>query len=381
MADKMAPPRRESFIFTDAISGREVLRLTNSSEQRSVHGYYDLPPWSPTSGSIAFSRMASPDAKVGDICVMDADGDNLTTVAHSRAMSPNGGALAQWSADGHRVYFRDRDESFSLIAFYDVEMSKHGAYPGDLRMICPTGNRQAYHTRCSDYPDDEVVSQRKEHGVFIQNLDTGRSRRIATVYDCWQMHPRRDEIANWHLYIKHTKWSPDGTHLMFVFTNEIRYAPKYNENPRVKDIYVVNPDGKELRRVSEFGNHPLWHPNSREILTNSHFPGRPGNSLVLTDMETGKHRLATDCVAGTGHPSFSPDGKFIAIERVSAKDGRGEIHLVDVGANSSECLVQMRVMNHTHSGTHLHPVWSWDGKQILYASDASGRAQLCVINV
>jgi Tol biopolymer transport system component len=98
-------------------------------------------------------------------------------------------------------------------------------------------------------------------------------------------------------------------------------------------------------------------------------------------METGKHRLATDCVAGTGHPSFSPDGKFIAIERVSAKDGRGEIHLVDVGANSSECLVQMRVMNHTHSGTHLHPVWSWDGKQILYASDASGRAQLCVINV
>jgi hypothetical protein len=237
--------------------------------------------------------------------------------------------------DGHRVYFRDRDESSSLIAFYDVETNEHGAYPGDLRMICPIGNRQAYHTKCSHYPDYEVVSQRKEHGVFIQNLDTGGSKRIVTVYDCWQMHPRRDEIANWHLYVKHTKWSPDGTRLMFVFTNEIRYAPKYGENPRVKDVYVVNPDGTKLRRVGEFGNHPLWHPDNREILTNSHFPGRPGNNLVLTDIETGDHRLATDCVAGTGHPSFSPDGKFIAIERVSAKDGRGEIHLIDVKANSS----------------------------------------------
>jgi hypothetical protein len=118
MTDKMTPYHKESFTFTDAITGREVLQLTNSSQQRSVHGYYDLPPWSPTTGSIAFSRMAAPDAEVGDICVMDADGDNLTSVAHSRAMSPNGGALVQWSAGGRRVYFKDRDEGSSLIAFY-----------------------------------------------------------------------------------------------------------------------------------------------------------------------------------------------------------------------------------------------------------------------
>ncbi len=377
----MAHKTKEAFTFTDPATDRQVLQLTNSSEQRSVHGYYDLPPWSPTTGSIAFSRMASPNAKSGDIFVMDADGDNLTCVAQARAMTPNGGALAQWSADGRRVYFRDREGDASLIAFYDVEAEESGSYPGDLRMICPIGNRQAYHTRCSNYSDQEVVSRREEHGVFFQNLDTGQADRVVTVHDCWQMHPRRDEIANWHLYIKHTKWSPDGARLLFVFTNEIRYAPKYNELPRVKDTYVINADGSGLKRVGEFGNHPLWHPNSREILANSPFPGRKGNSLVLTDVETGTDRLATDCVAGTGHPSFSPDGKFLAIERVQNKEGRGEIHLVDVEAGSSECLVQMRVVDHTHAGTHLHPVWSPNGKQLLYASDASGNAQLCVINV
>ena len=34
--------------------------------------------------------------------------------------------------------------------------------------------------------------------------------------------------------MKHTKWSPDGSRLMFVFTNEIHFDRKYGELPRVK---------------------------------------------------------------------------------------------------------------------------------------------------
>ena len=89
-------------------TGKLVLQLTTNA-RRSVHGYYDLPPWSPVDGRIAFSRMDAPDSKTGDICVMDADGDNLYKVAESRAMSANGGALAQWASDGSRIYFKDRD--------------------------------------------------------------------------------------------------------------------------------------------------------------------------------------------------------------------------------------------------------------------------------
>jgi len=54
---------------------------------------------------------------------------------------------------------------------------------------------------------------------------------------------------------------------------------------------------------------------------------------------------------------------------------------VDAEANRVEHAVQVRVTNHSHTGTHLHPAWSWDSKQVLFASDASGIAQLCVIDV
>jgi len=371
---------KEAFTFVDRVTGREVLQLTNA-EQRSVHGYYDLPPWNRQTGQIAFSSMEAPGATEGDVYMMDRDGANLTYLAHSAAMSPNGGARVQWSADGTRVYFADREGDQRLIAWVDVDTGIKQTYPGDLRMMSPTGNFGVYHTQCGDYADHKVVALREEHGVYVQNLDDGTSTRIVTVADCWRIHPRRDEIADWHLYVKHTKWSPDGTRLMFVFTNEIRYAPKYGELPRVKDVYVINVNGTGLKRVGEFGNHPLWHPNCKEVLSNSRYQGSDWNRLVLTDVDTGEQRLAASSITGSGHPSFSPDGRRIAVDHVLGNQGYGSVNVVDAEADTTEHLVQVGVTNHTHTGTHLHPAWSHDSKQILYASDASGVTQLCVVDV
>lgn len=369
---------REAFSFTDPVTGREVRQLTNAAE-RSVHSYYDIPPWSPTSGQLVFSSLV-PGELEADIYLMEADGGNITYLAHARTASANDGALAQWAADGQRVYFQDREGAHRLIARVDLAGGGKQTMPGDLRMLSPVANLNAFHTQCRDFPDHEIVTRREEHGAFVQNLETGQITMLASVEACRQLHPRRDEIADWHLYIKHTKWSPDGQRMLFVFTNEIRYAPKYAELPQVKDIYVVNADGSGLRRVGPFGNHPIWHPNSIDILTNSPFEGRPGNSLVLTSADTGEQRLAAGSISGTGHPSFDPAGRRIAVDHVLPRQGYGSLNLVHLPADQSEHLLDVRVRDHTHVGTHLHPVWSRDGRQLLYASDASGPAQLCVIN-
>lgn len=369
----------ESLRFEDRVTGRTVLRLTNSW-QRSVHGYYDIPPWSPEDGRIAFSSMA-PGEREGDVYVMGSDGADLTYLAHSRAMSANDGAMAQWSADGRRVYFKDREEHGPIIGWADVDTGQRGFSPGDLRMVSPMADVLAYHTSVGDVPDHEVITRRAEMGVFVQDMDSGRTRQLASIDDCLDLHPRRDEVTDWHLFVKHTKWSPDGGRIMFVFTNEIRFSDKFAELPRVKDVYVVDADGSDLRRVGEFGNHPLWHPGGGQILTNSPFAGRPGTSLVLLDVETGEPSLASAAMSGSGHPSFSPDGNRIVLDHVLRNEGYGSLNLIDVSAGTVEHLAQVRVCDHTHVGTHLHPVWSRDGRQVLYASDATGTAQLCVIDV
>lgn len=369
----------ESIQFKDRVTGKSVTQLTNG-DLRSVHSYYDIPPWSKKDQRIAYTRQEA-GAHEGEIWVMDVDGDNPRKLADTRSVSANDGAHAQWTPDGTRICYQDKDDGQSAIAWINPDTGESGRHKGDLRMVSPAGNYNSFHTSVGSMPDHEVIEKRAENGVFAQNIDDGTFVRLATVEDCRMIHPRKDDIEGWHLYIKHAKWSPDGSRMMFVFTNEIRYSNKYCELPRVKDIYVVNADGTGLKRVGEFGNHPLWHPNGEEILTNSPFEDRPGNSLVLIDVETSSLRLATDKIGGFGHPSFSPDGSRIVVDYVLSGEGYGSLNLVEVESGHVEHLVQMRVHDHSHVGTHLHPVWRQDGKQIMYASDASGRAQLCVIDV
>jgi len=60
------------------------------------------------------------------------------------------------------------------------------------------------------------IALRKEHEVYVQDLDTGTSTRVVTVANRWRIHSRRDEIANWHLFVKHTKWSRDGKQVLYA---------------------------------------------------------------------------------------------------------------------------------------------------------------------
>ena len=69
------------------------------------------------------------------------------------------------------------------------------------------------------------------------------------------------------------------------------------------------------------------------------------------------------------------------VDYVLAREGYGSLNMVKVDSGRVEHLVQVRVIDHSHVGTHLHPVWRQDGKQVMYASDATGTAQLCVIDV
>nr|WP_159618266.1 GDSL-type esterase/lipase family protein [Ruania rhizosphaerae] len=362
----------------DPITGSTIRQLTHG-RAHSVHGYYDLPPWSRADGRIAFSRHRG--SSDGEICVMGPDGSDLTVVARSAAMTANDGAMPQWSADGARLYFRDVDERGPLVSTVDMATGALESTPGDLRMMRPGHDELVYFTDRARRDDESVRRSKTTSGVVIRSFTDAGERTVATVQDALDLHPRRAEIADWHLYIKHTKWSRDGQRLMFVFTNEKFYDTKFAELPRVKDLYSVNADGSDLRRLGEFGNHPSWHPDGRRLLANAAFGDRPGYSLVLIDTLTGDRELAADAIGGHGHPSFSPDGRWIVVDHVINSEGIATLNLIDTTDHSIRQLVEVAVTDHSHRGTHLHPVWSHDSRSVLFASDASGYSQLCVVDI
>jgi Tol biopolymer transport system component len=135
--------------------------------------------------------------------------------------------------------------------------------------------------------------------------------------------------------------------------------------------------------VGPFHAHPVWHPDGSRILANCYFPGESHQRLTLIDAETGEWSIASHAMVGWGHPSYSPSGKHMVVDFAPNAVGGlpASLDLIDVETDTIEQLASLIVNDHTHQGTHLHPVWSPDGKQILFASDQSGLAQLCLIDL
>ena len=377
----------------DPITGKCIRQLT-SSDEASFHSYYDLCPWNARGDKLVFcavspnhsNRLNHPGS---DVYWMEASTGTLHFVAHSSRGNPHTGVHQQWIGDEDVIAYEDRDERGPYVQLIDLETGKTGRLPGLARMVSPDGKWVASHT---DSRDIEAIMRRAEAGVFVAPMPApgeaeGRAPRlIASTEAALALNPRRSEIGHCHIYTKHAKFSPDGSRLMFVFTNEIVYDVKLGE-PRVKDIYAVDADGSNLRFVSHFtwGNHPSWHPNGQQILFNGRY-GQNGSAersdpmrFVLVDVESGALSVATDAVAGGGHPPYSPDGTKIAAEYVERESRAAKVVCVYPQAQHSEELVRFTVSDHSHEGTHIHPTWSRDGREVLLNVDQSGHSELWAV--
>ncbi len=369
---------QEAVAYRDRVTGREVVQLTRSSEQSVIAGH-DLCASNPTDGRIVFTGIPRPGAVEGYVYAMDRDGANITRLAHSHCVTPAAGALAQWSADGQRVYYRDGTNAAPLVGWVDLSTGDRGVFQGRLGRLSPTSHYGVYHTRCADYPDHVMRDAMDEHGIYVLDLETARVERIVSVSDCLPLHPRYREITAWHLHVNCAKWSPDGRLILLVLTNAGHYEAKYAERPHINDLYVVRADGTDLKRVGDFAGEPSWHPNGREILTCSPFGGRLGPSLVLHNVNTGRMRLASDLIGGHGHPSYSPDGRWLAVDHVLPGEGYGSINLVDFRHKRVVHATEVRARDHAWRGASLRPSWSYDSRVVLFTSDASGTTQLYLV--
>lgn len=133
---------------------------------------------------------------------------------------------------------------------------------------------------------------------------------------------------------------------------------------RSGDIYVMDSDGGEVRRVTsdaapEFG--AAWSPDgSTLVFVSSHQEGSHNNTILVDG--TGVRRITSDlqCKGGL---DWSPDGTRIAFHR--EQSGQYDIYVVNV-----RTLVETRLTS--DPGIDAQPSWSPSGASIAFASTRAG---------
>jgi TolB protein len=207
--------------------GTAVRRLTS-------HPAPDLQPaWSPNGKQIAFTSGRSANLK---IFVMNADDSRERLLTPTRPWVAN--SSPSWSPDGRWIAFtssRIKDgnpEIFKMrpdgsrvmrLTFTDTagEVSPDDGFPA----WSPDGNSIVFSST-------RVTGQ---HDLWVMSAAGKNARRISRT-------PRFDDWG--------ARWSSDGARFVF-------YAVPLTGTG--SDVYVVNADGSQLRRVTR-GTSPIWRP-------------------------------------------------------------------------------------------------------------------------
>ncbi|MDX2139178.1 MAG: hypothetical protein SF123_13910 [Chloroflexota bacterium] len=283
-----------------------------------------------------------------DICLINMDGSEMRCLMqtpdrweHNPVWSPDGRYLSYQSIDrageaGSQTYIYDfvQDRTSELSqAFYIYDWSPDGQLlltvrrermddDGEIYLLrpdesegilltdndiedaapawSPDGSQIAY---LSGFPDATIrvmAADGTENRVLVDKLFINREVRLA--------------------------WSPDSQTIAFVVNGDMV------ESDQTSEIYLVNADGEDLRQLTHSGNvtlNPHWSPDGEQIVFYGYEPGAfasdapPNNRTDIFIMDADGSGL-TNLTSSYGldyHPSWSPDGEWIAFASTRESPG------------------------------------------------------------
>jgi TolB protein len=247
-------------VWTINADGTDLTRLTDASEPE-----FD-PSWSPDGTRIAFRSERSGHE---EIWVMNADGSGQRRLADglSPAWSPNGSTIA-YSSPGTILCPPGRGLECTGLSIMNADGSGQHRVPnadgGEYPTWSPDGKRIAFNSNLTG-----------EHVMYTVDPDGSNLVDLSAVGEGWQVD-----------------WSPDGSSIIFASGRD-QTADGYD------DIYVMRPDGSNIRRLTNQKAYtPAWSPDGEHIVFSA--PGL----FVMNPDGTGVTPLPTN-VGETSLPDWT----------------------------------------------------------------------------
>jgi TolB protein len=160
-----------------------------------------------------------------------------------------------------------------------------------------------------------------------------------------------------------------------AFATRIAYVAV--DGPTTKRSYrliVTDADGANERKVFESPDpimSPAWSPDGRSLAFVSFHSGLA--AIYVQTLRTGQQVQVSARSGINGAPSFSPDGKQLALA-LSRRDGNVDIYVLDLASQDLR-----RVTDDPAIDTE--PAWAPDGKTVYFTSDRAGGPQIYAVGL
>lgn len=158
-------------------------------------------------------------------------------------------------------------------------------------------------------------------------------------------------------------WSPDGKWIAFQSNRDGHFR-----------IWLIAPDGSQAHPISKElyeAREPAWSPDGKWLAFTSNRDGK--FDIWALGMADGSVRKLSAGPGGNSRASWSPDGSRIAY--VSDRMGATGIYVADMAGHES-LAAKANVMAFGMNVPMGTPTWTPDGKDVLWARIAEGKAVL-----
>ena len=288
-----------------------------------------MPSWSPDDKEIAFASTRDGGRGVWAVTVADATERKVLTAA-GLVDAPS------WGPSGQIVYHSDADRGSRLEVDGKPLTGDENAFAFRASWTSPT---DFY------YVSDGKIRKRSVAGGVAKTIEFKATLVVTpTLYthrrDFDSTEPRRA------LGIVRPVISPDGTKVAFAAVGDIYVMPVGSKPENItKDKYLDtdaawSPDGSQLVYSSDKGGGLL--------------------QLWIRDMKTGRDRQLTHMTTQPQGAAWSPDGKKIAFFDVDAMWRESNVSVIDVASGQVTKI-------HDSLFAPGTPTWSADGKTVALA--------------
>jgi Tol biopolymer transport system component len=290
-----------------------------------------------------------------EICTMEADGSNVQRLTNNPAYDSG----PKWSPDGTKIAFTsNRDDS-------SVGCTSGGVCKSEIYVMNADGTNQ---TRTNNPVFQDFDWSPDSTRIVFESYSMIRFPVNISVMNADGSNVQR--LTNFPGFDLSPKWSPDGTKIAFVRTEDF-FEGAYN-------ISVMNADGTNQTRFSDhFGYGPRWSPDGTKIVFVKRFESSDEIYVMNTDGSNGQ-RL-TNNTAYDSTPEWSPDGAKITFIRCGGSNGFGcssttsYIWVVNADGSNQTRLTDSPVGN-------FSSIFSPDSAKIAFISFRDNGSDIYVMN-